>query len=75
MAAQEVALITRPRPRPLLAGKAYMEHRNQVAGIIHRNICVKYELNVQGSRWKTPPKVIENKLVPQETSRSKLTKW
>ena len=26
----------------MLAGKAHMESHNQVAGIIHRNICAKY---------------------------------
>ena len=40
-----------------------MELLNQVAGIIHRNICTKYGLEVPGSRWETPPKVIENEPV------------
>ncbi|XP_076610522.1 uncharacterized protein LOC143335176 [Chaetodon auriga] len=44
----------------MLAGKAYMECHNQVASIIHRNICTEYGLEVPGSRWKTPPKVIQN---------------
>ena len=35
----------------MLAGKAYMEHHNQVAGIIHRNILAEYGLEVPGSRW------------------------
>ena len=44
----------------MLAGKAYMERHNQVASIVHRNICTEYGLEVPGSRWKTPPKVIQN---------------
>ena len=44
----------------MLAGKAYMERHNQVASIIHRHICTEYGLEVPGSRWKTPPKVIQN---------------
>ena len=45
------------------AGKADMEHHNQLTGIMHKNICIKYGLEVPGSRWGTPPKVIENKEV------------
>ncbi|TWW69232.1 hypothetical protein D4764_18G0000380 [Takifugu flavidus] len=45
----------------MLAGKAYMERHNQVAGIVYRNICTEYGLEVPGSRWETPPKVVENK--------------
>ncbi|TWW62748.1 hypothetical protein D4764_04G0013950 [Takifugu flavidus] len=45
----------------MLAGKAYMERHNQVAGIVYRNICTKYGWEVPGSRWETPPKVVENK--------------
>ncbi|TWW76591.1 hypothetical protein D4764_13G0012530 [Takifugu flavidus] len=45
----------------MLAGKAYMERHNQVAGIVYRNICTEYGLEVPGSRWETPPKVLENK--------------
>ncbi|TWW69265.1 COP9 signalosome complex subunit 1 [Takifugu flavidus] len=44
----------------MLAGKAYMERHNQVAGIVYRNICTEYGLEVPGSRWETPPKVLEN---------------
>ena len=43
--------------------KAYMQRYNQVAGIIHRNICANYGLEVPGSRWETPSKVIENKRI------------
>ncbi|TWW67366.1 hypothetical protein D4764_02G0004070 [Takifugu flavidus] len=45
----------------MLAGKAYMERHNQVAGIVYRKFCTKYGLEVPGSRWETPPKVVENK--------------
>ncbi|TWW59398.1 hypothetical protein D4764_06G0009280 [Takifugu flavidus] len=45
----------------MLAGKAYMERHNQVAGIVYRNICTEYGLEVPGSRWETPLKVLENK--------------
>ncbi|TWW71259.1 hypothetical protein D4764_17G0007420 [Takifugu flavidus] len=45
----------------MLAGKAYMERHNQVAGIVYRNICTEYGLEVPGSRWETPPKMLENK--------------
>ncbi|TWW61003.1 hypothetical protein D4764_05G0010930 [Takifugu flavidus] len=45
----------------ILAGKTYMERHNQVAGIVYRNICTEYGLEVPGSRWETPPKVLENK--------------
>ena len=44
----------------MLAGKAYLEHYNQVADIVHRNICAEYRLEVPGSKWTTLPKVIEN---------------
>ena len=47
----------------MLTGKSDMECHNHVAGIIHRNICAKYGLEVPGSRWETPPKVIENERV------------
>ena len=47
----------------MLTGKADMERHNQVAGIIHRNIYAEYGLEVSGSRWKTPLKVIENEQV------------
>lgn len=44
----------------MLAGKAYLERHNQVAGIVYRNICTEYGLEVPRSRWETPPKVMEN---------------
>uniref|UniRef100_A0A3P9J433 Carbohydrate sulfotransferase n=1 Tax=Oryzias latipes TaxID=8090 RepID=A0A3P9J433_ORYLA len=44
----------------MLAGKAYMERHNQVAGIIYRNMCAEYELETPRSKWETPPKVVEN---------------
>ncbi|TWW53997.1 hypothetical protein D4764_0291640, partial [Takifugu flavidus] len=34
----------------MLAGKAYMERHKQVAGIMYRNICTEYGLEVPGSR-------------------------
>ncbi|TWW72943.1 hypothetical protein D4764_15G0003370 [Takifugu flavidus] len=42
----------------MLAGKAYMERHNQVAGIVYRNICTKYGLEGPGGRhpqkcWRT----------------------
>ena len=42
------------------AGTAYMERHNQVAGIVYRNICTEFGLEVPRSEWKTPPKVVEN---------------
>ncbi|XP_078022977.1 uncharacterized protein LOC144462717 [Epinephelus lanceolatus] len=42
------------------AGSAYMERHNQVAGIVYRNICTQYELEVPKSRCDTPPNVVEN---------------
>ena len=47
----------------MLTGKAYLEGHNQVAGIIHRNISAEYGLEVPGSRWETPSKMIENERV------------
>uniref|UniRef100_A0A669EZW7 Reverse transcriptase domain-containing protein n=1 Tax=Oreochromis niloticus TaxID=8128 RepID=A0A669EZW7_ORENI len=44
----------------MLAGKAYMERHNQVAGIVYRNICAEYNLEVPRSKWETPPRVMEN---------------
>ena len=35
------------------AGTAYMERHNQVAGIVYRNICTEYGLEVPRSEWKT----------------------
>ena len=47
----------------MLGGKADMERHNQVAGRVHRKIYAEYELEVLGSRWETPPKVVANKQV------------
>ncbi|KAF7649568.1 hypothetical protein LDENG_00139440 [Lucifuga dentata] len=44
----------------MLAGTAYTERHNQVAGIVYRNICAEYGLEVPKSKWETPPKVAEN---------------
>ncbi|XP_037549573.1 usherin [Nematolebias whitei] len=41
------------------AGKAYMEHHEQAAGIVYRNICAKYGLEVPQLKLETPPKVVE----------------
>ena len=42
------------------AGRAYTERHSQVSGIVYRDICAKYELEVPKSNWETPPKVVEN---------------
>ena len=42
------------------AGIAYIERHNQVAGIVYRNICAVYGLEVPKSKWETPPKAVEN---------------
>ena len=42
------------------AGKAYLKRHNPVANIIYGNIFAVYELEVPGSKWTTPLKVIEN---------------
>lgn len=40
------------------AGMAYMKcHKS---GIVYRNICAKYRLEVQKSKWEAFPKVAEN---------------
>ena len=44
----------------MLAGSAYMERHNQVAGIVYRNICTQYGLEVPKSQWAIPQKVVEN---------------
>ncbi|KAF7655390.1 hypothetical protein LDENG_00056830 [Lucifuga dentata] len=44
----------------MLAGTAYTERHNQVAGIVYRNICAEYGLEVPKSKWETPSKVVEN---------------
>ena len=38
----------------MLAGSAYMERHNQVAGIVYRNICTQYGLEVPKSQWAKP---------------------
>ena len=43
-----------------LAGTAYTERHNQVAGIVYRNICTEYNLECPKDWWETPPKVNEN---------------
>ncbi|KAF7655154.1 hypothetical protein LDENG_00059220, partial [Lucifuga dentata] len=40
--------------------KSYTERHNQVAGIVYRNICAKFRLEVPKSKWETPSKVTEN---------------
>jgi len=35
------------------AGMAYMEHHNYVAGILFRNICTEYGMEVPKSKWAT----------------------
>uniref|UniRef100_A0A3P9CTW7 C2H2-type domain-containing protein n=1 Tax=Maylandia zebra TaxID=106582 RepID=A0A3P9CTW7_9CICH len=37
-----------------------MERHNQVAGIVYRNICAEYNLEVPRSKWEMPPRVVEN---------------
>ena len=44
----------------MLAGKAYLQRHNQVSSIVSRNICTEYALNIPGSKWTPPPKMIEN---------------
>ena len=44
----------------ILAGSAYMERHNQVAGIVYRNICTQYGIEVPKSQWAAPQKVAEN---------------
>ena len=44
----------------MLAGRAYMERHNQLAGIVYGNFCAKYGLAVQRSKWDTPPQMAEN---------------
>ena len=45
----------------ILAGNKYTERHNQVAGMVHRNICKEYELETPASRWEVPQRVVENK--------------
>ncbi|KAF7656011.1 hypothetical protein LDENG_00047480 [Lucifuga dentata] len=44
----------------MLAGTVYTDRHNQVAGMVYRNICAEYGLEVPKSKWETPPKVVEN---------------
>lgn len=39
---------------------AYTELYNQMAGSVHSNICDEHGLEVPGSKWETPPKVVDN---------------
>ena len=41
------------------AGKAYLEHNNQVAGLAYKNVSVEYELEVSGSKRTTSHKASE----------------
>lgn len=58
------------------AGKTYVEKHNQLAGIMSRNICIKYEFGTQNQdgrqlqRWLTTTR-------PRScgTSRSQLANW
>ena len=43
-----------------LAGTAYTERHNQVAGIVYRNICKVYDLDTPKDWWEIPEKVVEN---------------
>ena len=43
-----------------LASKGYMERHNQVAAIIHKDICQKYQLPTPKNWWDLPNKVTEN---------------
>lgn len=38
----------------------YTERHNVVAGIVYKNICAAYGLEVSSFQWQTPPKVVEN---------------
>ena len=46
--------------RKMQAGTAYMERHNHMAGIVCRNICAEYRLEVSESKCELPPKVVEN---------------
>ena len=41
-------------------GMVYLELHNQVVSIVYKIICAKYELELPGSKWTTPPRLIEN---------------
>ena len=42
------------------AGTSYIEHHNQVAGVVYRNICADYGLEVPKTKWDTPSKIMKN---------------
>lgn len=42
----------------MLAGKEFMERHNQVAGAVHRNICINLGLETPRSKWNS--EVVEN---------------
>lgn len=42
------------------AGRVYMDHHHQGAGIVYRNICTQYGLKKLRSTLETCPKVVEN---------------
>lgn len=44
----------------MLAGKAYMEHHNQMAGILYSNFFTVFGLEVPRSKWDILLKVMEN---------------
>lgn len=37
-----------------------LKHSSQVGGMVYRNICTEYWLEVLWSEWKTTPRVVEN---------------
>lgn len=45
------------------AGSVFINRHSQVAGIVQRNICAEYGLEIPMSRWDTPLKVVENNIV------------
>ena len=53
----------------MLAGKAYVEHHNQVAGTVYRKICAEYGLKTPRSNWETHPKMSEDDRVKIQTDR------
>lgn len=42
------------------AGTAYMKQHKQVAGMVYRNICGQYGLEVPRLGWEAPLKVAEH---------------
>lgn len=42
-----------------LPSRAYIKRHNQVAGLIYRNICADYGLEVARSKWEMPTMVVE----------------